>query len=74
MYFTGMQLNDGKGNYPFADDCDRFENGGQTTNAPTPPGQSRPDPKTASTYSAQWRCMEQLGRSDVGQGKNAELI
>jgi hypothetical protein len=61
MYFTGMQQNDGKGVYPFADDCDRFENGGQTTNAPPPPGQTtRPDPKTASTYSAQWSCMEQF--------------
>jgi hypothetical protein len=60
MYFTGMQLNDGKGEYPFADDCDRFENGGQTTNAATPPGQTRPDPKTASTYSSQWSCMEQF--------------
>ena len=48
MYFSGMQLNDGKGIYPFADDCDRFENGGQSTNAPTPPGQTRPDPKTAT--------------------------
>ncbi len=35
-YFTGMQQNDGKGDYPFADDCNRIENGGQATNAPTP--------------------------------------
>lgn len=60
MYFTGMQRNDGKGVYPFADDCDRFENGGQSTNAPTPPGQTRPDPKTASNYSGQWSCKEQF--------------
>jgi hypothetical protein len=60
MYFTGMQQNDGKGVYPFADDCDRFENGGQSTNAPTPPGQTRPDPKTASNYSGQWSCREQF--------------
>jgi hypothetical protein len=59
-YFTGMQKNDGKGDYPFADDCNRLENGGQTTNAPTPPGQTRPDPKTATNYSAQWSCMEQF--------------
>ena len=37
-YFSGMQKNDGKGDYPFADDCNRLENGGQTTNAPTPAG------------------------------------
>ncbi|HTY92627.1 MAG TPA: nuclear transport factor 2 family protein [Steroidobacteraceae bacterium] len=59
-YFTGMQKNDGLGDYPFAEDCNRLENGGQTTNAPTPAGQTRPDPKTASTYSAQWSCMEQF--------------
>ena len=60
MYFSGMQLNDGKGVYPFTDDCDRFENGSQSTNAPTPPGQPRPDPKTASGYSGQWSCKEQF--------------
>lgn len=60
MYFSGMQLNDGKGIYPFADDCDRFENGSQSTNAPTPPGQTRPDAKTASNYSGQWGCKEQF--------------
>lgn len=59
-YFTGMQKNDGKGDYPFADDCNRLENGAQTTNAPTPAGQTRPDPKTATNYSAQWSCMEQF--------------
>ncbi len=59
-YFSGMQQNDGKGDYPFADDCNRLENGMQTTNAPTPAGQTRPDPKTAGNYSAQWSCMEQF--------------
>lgn len=60
MYFTGMQQNDGKGEYPFADDCNRIENGSQTTNAPLPPGQTRPDPKTATSYSASWSCLEQF--------------
>ena len=59
-YFTGMQQNDGKGDYPFADDCNRLENGMQSTNAPTPEGQTRPDPKTSLTYSAQWSCLEQF--------------
>jgi hypothetical protein len=59
-YFSGMQKNDGKGDYPFADDCNRLENGMQTTNAPTPAGQTRPDPRTSATYSAQWSCMEQF--------------
>lgn len=60
MYFSGMELNDGKGEYPFADDCERFENGSQSTNLPTPPGQARPDPATAPSYSAQWSCREQF--------------
>jgi hypothetical protein len=60
MYFSGMQQNDGKGVYPFTDDCDRFENGNRSTNAPTPAGQTRPDPKTANSYSSQWGCREQF--------------
>jgi hypothetical protein len=34
MYFSGLQNNDGKGVYPFADGCNRIENGTQTTNNP----------------------------------------
>src|SRR5690606_11446013 len=59
-YFTGMQQNDGKGDYPFTDDCNRIENGMQATNVPTPRGEKRPDPKTSLTYSAQWSCLEQF--------------
>jgi len=60
MYFSGMQQNDGKGVYPFTDDCNRVENGRQATNVPTPAGQTRPDPTTASNYSGQWSCKEQF--------------
>jgi hypothetical protein len=35
MYFAGLENNDGKGVYPFTDDCDRMENGIHTTNNPT---------------------------------------
>ena len=59
-YFSGMQQNDGKGDYPFAPDCNRLENGMQSTNAPTPAGEKRPDPKTSTGYSAQWTCLEQF--------------
>ena len=59
-YFTGMASNDGKGDYPFTDDCNRIENGGYTTNVPPPAGQPRVDPKTSNSYSAQWSCMEQF--------------
>ena len=60
MYFSGMQLNDGKGTYPFGDDCHRIENGSPATNAPGKPGQTRPDPKTATGYSGMWTCREQF--------------
>ncbi len=33
-YFSGLQQNDGKGYYPFTDDCDRYENGNKATNVP----------------------------------------
>jgi hypothetical protein len=60
MYFSGMQQNDGKGVYPFTDDCNRIENGSAATNVPTPSGEKRPDPATATGYSAQWSCKEQF--------------
>jgi hypothetical protein len=60
MYFSGMQRNDGKGVYPFTDDCERFENGSPSTNVPPKPGEPRADPKTATMYSSQWSCKEQF--------------
>ena len=36
-YYTGLQRNDGKGPYNFTADCDRFQNGTQTTNRTSPP-------------------------------------
>lgn len=59
-YFTGMQQNDGMGDYPFSEDCNRVENGNLTTNQPTPYRQKRPDPLTSTSYSAQWSCLEQF--------------
>ena len=59
-YFSGLQQNDGKGFYPFDDQCNRIENGLFTTNVPTPPGQTRPDPRSATNYSSQWSCREQF--------------
>jgi hypothetical protein len=60
MYFSGMQRNDGKGPYPFADDCHRIENGNDSTNSAGRGGQPRPDPKTATGYSGMWTCREQF--------------
>ncbi len=59
-YFSGMQKNDGKGYYPFTDDCHRVENGQPATNVPVPEGRERPDPKTATMYSSSWSCKEQF--------------
>ncbi len=60
QYFSGLERNDGKGKYPFAPDCNRIENGMNSTNVPTPMGETRPDPKTADRYSGQWSCREQF--------------
>jgi hypothetical protein len=59
-YFSGMQKNDGKGDYPFTDDCVRHENGGVSAGGPTPAGQTKPDPRTATNYSGLWSCKEQF--------------
>jgi hypothetical protein len=73
-YFSGMQQNDGKGDYSFfADDCNRLENGMQTTNnltpmpgvtssgAPRPAPTPRYDPASNPTmYSAGWPCADQF--------------
>jgi len=59
-YFSGMQKNDGKGFYPFTDDCDRYENGGRSTNVPLAPGQEMPDPLKETVYSSHWGCREQF--------------
>jgi hypothetical protein len=64
-YFSGMQKNDGKGvdgtgTYPFTDDCDRYENGGRSTNVPLAPGQEMPDPLKETVYSSHWGCKEQF--------------
>lgn len=52
-YFSGLEKNDGKGNYPFTPDCVRLQNGIQTTNnsaaaqafAPPPPAAGKGAPK-----------------------------
>jgi hypothetical protein len=36
-YFVGLERNDGKGDYPFANDCIRVENGFRTTQVPPSP-------------------------------------
>jgi hypothetical protein len=64
-YFSGMQKNDGKGvdgtgTYPFTDDCDRYENGGRSTNVPLAKGQEMPDPLKETVYTSHWGCKQQF--------------
>jgi hypothetical protein len=59
-YFSGLQQNDGKGYYPFTDDCDRNENGSRATNVPLKPGEEKPDPRKLTVYSSAWGCKEQF--------------
>jgi hypothetical protein len=73
-YFSGMQMDDGKADYSFfGDDCNRLENGMQTTNnmnsmgGTTASGQPRPAPSKAynpdehpTMYSAGWSCKDQF--------------
>ena len=70
MYFSGMQLNDGKGEYPFTDDCDRVENGmeatnnraADTANAVAAQGNSVDQARRRAdlSYSPEWGCKEQF--------------
>jgi hypothetical protein len=76
LYFAGLEKNDGKGNYPFTDDCERIEDGQQTTHnpnfrtgsvftapAPTAPGgakQSAPPPPPTGFNPATLGCKEQF--------------
>jgi hypothetical protein len=60
-YFSGIEHNDGKGNYPLATDCVRLQNGTQTTsnaeawrifNAPAPAGRGGRGPAAAKGKAA----------------------
>jgi hypothetical protein len=73
-YFSGMQQDDGKGDYSFfGDDCNRLENGMQTTNnlnpmpgltasgAPRPAPSPKYDPaQKPAMYSSGWSCKDQF--------------
>ncbi len=59
-YFSGLQRNDGKGHYPFTDDCDRIENGNRATNVPLKPGEKMPDAVKEKVYSSAWGCKKQF--------------
>jgi hypothetical protein len=60
-YFEAVQRNDGKGFYPFTDDCDRIENGAHTTNTPSP----RPNTPGGFNYMG-LNCKQQLESGYLG--------
>jgi len=60
-YFEAVQRDDGKGFYPFTDDCDRIENGSRTTNNPG----SRPSTPGGFNYMA-LGCKAQLESGYLG--------
>jgi hypothetical protein len=60
-YFEGVQKNDGKGFYPFTDDCDRIENGSHTTNTPS----ARPTTPSGFDYMGS-SCKKQLESGYLG--------
>ncbi len=71
-YFSGMQLDDGKGDYSFfASDCDRVENGSEATNnhqvenenvigSQSNSVEKASRDRSSLTYSASWGCAEQF--------------
>jgi hypothetical protein len=60
-YFEAVQRDDGKGFYPFTDDCDRIENGSHTTNNPSP----RPNTPGGFNYMG-LNCKQQLESGYLG--------
>lgn len=52
LYFAGLERNDGQGDYPFADDCIRIENGFRTTDVPVGAGDQTPYVDTFRSLSA----------------------
>lgn len=59
-YFAGLQRNDGQGDYPFTDDCERIQDGVPVAGQPLPRGVRPADPRTAETVSPQWTCRAQF--------------
>ena len=60
-YFEAVQRDDGRGYYPFTDDCDRIENGAHTTNTPSP----RPNTPGGFNYMG-LSCKQQLESGYLG--------
>jgi len=66
MYFSGIEKNDGKGDYPFADGCIRIENGFRTTEVPgVVPSDSEPV-DDGTPYQPDFRAMSAKAQLETG--------
>jgi hypothetical protein len=68
MYFIGLERNDGRGEYPFADECIRIENGFRTTGvAPAPAAGKTP-------YADAFRAMSAKQQFETGYFRFVDRI
>ncbi|HTN14810.1 MAG TPA: hypothetical protein VL094_08395 [Sphingomonadaceae bacterium] len=65
MYFSGIEKNDGKGEYPFADGCIRIENGFRTTDVPGIALANEPADKD-TPYQPDFRAMSAKAQLETG--------
>ncbi|WP_336982204.1 hypothetical protein [Altererythrobacter fulvus] len=65
MYFSGIEKNDGKGEYPFADGCIRIENGFRTTEVPGLALEAEPADKD-TPYQPDFRAMSAKAQLETG--------
>lgn len=61
MYFIGLEGNDGRGDYPFADDCIRIENGFRATDVPP-----APDGEGQTPYAVAFRALSARAQFESG--------
>jgi hypothetical protein len=68
LYFAGLERNDGKSAYPFADACVRIENGFRTTDVP-------PDPAAGKTpYAEAFRALSARQQFETGYFRFVDRI
>ncbi|KPL69449.1 hypothetical protein SZ64_15845 [Erythrobacter sp. SG61-1L] len=65
MYFSGIEKNDGKGAYPFADGCIRIENGFRTTEVPGIALEEEPADRD-TPYQPDFRAMSAKAQLETG--------
>jgi len=66
LYFSGLERNDGKGVYPFTDDCIRVENGKPTTSNPAAPPDSGSADASGNPPPFSWKAWGSRTQFDLG--------